>query len=201
MLYLVFYDMDSYQQSSDFELAALVAQDDDQAFAEIYQRYKGVLFLHAYRMLGDQEEAKDILQELFTALWVNRKSIKLTASFSSYLYKAIRNRVFDVIAHRKVEQKYINSLADFIENGECVTDHQVREKELTVLIEKEVSLLPPKMRAVFELSRNSNLSYKEIAEELHISDKTVKKQVSNALTILRQKLDIAFTLAFILKNL
>lgn len=201
MLYLVFYDMDPYQQSSDFELAALLAQDDDQAFAEIYQRYKGVLFLHAYRMLGDQEEAKDILQELFTTLWVNRKSIKLTTSFSSYLYKAVRNRIFDVIAHRKVEQKYISSLADFIENGECVTDQQVREKELTVLIEREVSLLPPKMRAVFELSRNTDLSYKEIAEELHISDKTVKKQVSNALTILRQKLDIAFTLAFILKNL
>jgi RNA polymerase sigma-70 factor (ECF subfamily) len=193
--------MDPYQQSSDFELAELVAQDDDLAFAEIYQRYKGVLFLHAYRMLGDQEEAKDILQELFTTLWVNRKSIKLTSSFSSYLYKAVRNKILDVIAHRKVEQKYITSLVDFIENGECITDQQVREKELTVLIEREVSLLPPKMRAVFELSRNTDLSYKEIAEELHISDKTVKKQVSNALTILRQKLDIAFTLAFILKNL
>jgi len=190
-----------YYSSSDLELAALIANDDDQAFAEIYRRYKGVLFLHAYRMLGDQEEAKDILQELFTTLWLNRKEIKPHTSFSSYLYKALRNRIFDVIAHKKVEQKYISSLAAFIEQGECVTDQQVREKELTVLIEQEVSLLPPKMREVFEMSRNTDLSYKEIAEELHISDKTVKKQVSNALHILRQKLDLVFVLIFISTDL
>ncbi|TLV00315.1 RNA polymerase sigma-70 factor [Dyadobacter luticola] len=193
--------MASYHQSTDLELAALIANDDDQAFAEIYRRYKGVLFLHAYRMLGDQEEAKDILQELFTTLWLNRKVIKPHTSFSSYLYKALRNRIFDVISHKKVKQKYISSLAAFIEQGECVTDQQVREKELTVIIEQEVSLLPPKMREVFEMSRNTDLSYKEIAQELHISDKTVKKQVSNALHILRQKLDLAFVLMFISKDL
>jgi RNA polymerase sigma-70 factor (ECF subfamily) len=193
--------MASYYPSSDLELAALVANDDDQAFAEIYRRYNSVLFLHAYRMLGDQEEAKDILQELFTTLWLNRKEIKLHTSFSSYLYKALRNRIFDVIAHKKVEQKYISSLAAFIEKGEWLTDQQVREKELTVLIEQEVSLLPPKMREVFEMSRNTDLSYKEIAEELRISDKTVKKQVSNALHILRQKLDLAFILVFISADL
>ncbi|CAG5072711.1 ECF RNA polymerase sigma factor SigW [Dyadobacter sp. CECT 9623] len=193
--------MASYYLSSDLELAELIANDDDQAFAEIYRRYKGVLFLHAHRMLGDQEEAKDILQELFTTLWLNRKEIKPHTSFSSYLYKALRNRIFDVISHKKVEQKYISSLAAFIEQGECITDQQIREKELTVLIEQEVSLLPPKMREVFEMSRNTDLSYKEIAQELHISDKTVKKQVSNALHILRQKLDLAFVLMYISKDL
>ena len=190
-----------FPSSSDLELAAQIANDDEQAFAEIYRRYKGVLFLHAYRMLGDQEEAKDILQELFTTLWLNRKEIKPHTSFSSYLYKALRNRIFDVISHKKVQQRYISSLAAFIEQGECVTDHQVREKELAVLIEQEVSLLPAKMREVFQMSRNTDLSYKEIAQELHISDKTVKKQVSNALHILRQKLDLAFVLMYISKDL
>ena len=195
-LCLAFNIMAFYHQNSDLELAALLANDDDQAFAEIYERYKGVLYMHAYRMLGDEEEAKDVLQELFTTLWGHRKEIKITSSFSAYLYKSVRNRIFDIIAHRKVEQRYVSSLASFIENGECVTDNQLREKELTVMIEKEVSLLPPKMRQVFELSRNENLSYKEIADELKISDKTVKKQVSNALNILRQKLDIAFIVTF-----
>lgn len=193
--------MASYYPSSDLELAALIADDDDRAFAEIYRRYKGVLFLHAYRMLGDQEEAKDILQELFTTLWLNRKEIKPHTSFSSYLYKALRNRIFDVMSHKKVEQKYVNSLADFIEKGEWVTDQQVRERELTELIEQEVSLLPTRMREVFEMSRNTGLSYKEIAQELQISDKTVKKQVSNAIHILRQKLDLAFILMFISQDL
>lgn len=190
--------MNAYQEFSDLELMTLISEDDDQAFAEIYQRYKGVLFMHAYRILGSEEETKDVLQELFTALWTKRNSIVLKVSLSSYLYGAIRNRIFDVIAHKKVEERYIDSLAAFIEEGECVTDHQLRENELAALIEREIALLPPKMRAVFELSRKKNLSYSEIADELHISDKTVKKQVNNALHILRVKLDIAFIITVFL---
>lgn len=190
--------MNAYQDYSDLELMTLISEDDDQAFAEIYNRYKGVLYMHAYRILGSEDETKDVLQELFTVLWTKRNSIILKTSLSSYLYGAIRNRIFDVIAHKKVEERYISSLAAFIEEGECVTDHQVRENELAKLIEQEIALLPPKMREVFELSRKRNLSYHEIAEELHISDKTVKKQVSNALHILRGKLDIAFIITVFL---
>lgn len=181
-----------YQQYSDLELVSLISLDDGLAFAEIYQRYRGVLFLHAYRILGNEEEAKDVLQELFTTVWDKRNSLALKTSLSAYLYTSIRNRIFDYLAHKKVEEKYISSLARFIEEGECVTDQQVRERELGELIEKEIASLPPKMREVFELSRKENLSYQDIARELNISDKTVKKQVSNALHILREKLDIAF---------
>ena len=191
--------MNFYQKHSDSALLALISEDDELAFAEIYQRYKGVLFLHAYRILGNEEEAKDVLQELFATLWTKRGTIVLKNNMSAYLYSAIRNRIFDLIAHKKVEEKYIDSLAHFIEEGECVTDQQVREKELGELIEKEIALLPPKMREVFLLSRKENLSYKEIASELRISDKTVKKQVNNALNILREKLDIAFIITVFLQ--
>ncbi|WP_221392886.1 RNA polymerase sigma factor [Dyadobacter sp. NIV53] len=187
-----------YSDHNDTQLLDLMSGDDNQAFAEIYQRYKGVLFVHAYRMLGDYEEAKDVLQELFTSLWTKRNNIVLKSTLSAYLYGATRNRVFDIIAHKKVQEKYVSSLARFLEDGECITDLQVRENELAGLIEKEVALLPPKMRRVFELSRNEHFSYQEIANELHISDKTVKKQVNNALNILRAKLDIVF---FILPGL
>lgn len=191
--------MNAYQNFSDQELMAFVSEDDDLAFAEIYHRYKGILYLHAYRILGNEEESKDVLQELFTTLWSKRSTIVLKGSLSSYLYGACRNRIFDMISHKKVELKYLNSLASFVEEGECVTDHLLREKQLTELIEKEIELLPTKMRQVFELSRKQNLSYTEIANELQISDKTVKKQVTNALHILRTKLDIAFIISFILK--
>jgi RNA polymerase sigma-70 factor, ECF subfamily len=186
--------MGAYYKHSDAELIILVSGDDGEAFAEIYQRYKAPLFLHAYRILGNDEEAKDVLQELFATLWVRRNSIDLKTSLSSYLYKSVRNRIFDLIAHKRVEERYIHSLATFIEEGVCITDQQIREKELGEIIEKEVSLLPQKMREIFQLSRNEHLSYKEIAVELKISDKTVKKQVSNALNILREKLDVAFLL-------
>ncbi|ACT91978.1 RNA polymerase sigma factor [Dyadobacter fermentans] len=185
--------MDNYQGCTDSALLALIAEGDELAFAEVYRRYKGVLFLHARRILGNDEEGKDVLQELFTTLWTRRTSIDLKTNLCAYLYASVRNRVFDIIAHRKVEARYIASLAAFIEQGEYVTDQQVQEKELRELIEQEIALLPPKMREVFELSRKEELSYKEIADQLHISDKTVKKQVNNALHILREKLDTVFT--------
>lgn len=185
------------RQYSDLELARMIARDDTHAFSEIYRRYRGVLYLHALRMLHDEEEAKDVLQDLFTVLWDNRHGIQYHSSFSSYLYKALRNRILDLMSHKKVEQKYIDSLARFIEEGECVTDQLIREKELAQVIESEISLLPPRMREVFEMSRNTDLSYKQIADELHISDKTVKKQVSSALHILRNKIDLAFIFTLI----
>ncbi|MFD1143615.1 RNA polymerase sigma factor [Larkinella insperata] len=182
--------MSSFRQHSDPELIALIAKDNEFAFAEIYERYKGVLYLHAYRMLGDEDEAKDILQELFTALWVRRKELNFISALSAYLYQAVRNRVLDVIARKKTEEKYIDSLSQFIASGEYITDHKVRENELRSIIESEVARLPAKMKEIFELSREENLSYKEIADALNISDKTVKKQVSNALKILRQRIEM-----------
>lgn len=176
----------------------LVRQHDERAFTEIYNRYKGVLFIHACRMLENTEEAKDVIQDLFTVLWSRRNEILITGSLSSYLYAAVKNRILDQMAKDKSRDRYIDSLAGFMEEGEYITDHQLRENELSRLIEKEVALLPAKMRQIFELSRVSNLSHKEIAAEMNISDKTVKKQISNALIILRKKIDVAFSVLALL---
>lgn len=79
---------------------------------------------------------------------------------------------------------------DFANQYTEATDHQIRERQLALKIEREISFLPEKMRQIFELHRKEHLTYKEIAEQLDISDKTVKKQVSNALHILRQRLQL-----------
>lgn len=85
-------------------------------------------------MLDQEEEAKDLVQDLFTNLWVRRHEIYLNAALSSYLYTAIRNRVLDVIARKKTEEKYLKSLAHFLEEGESITDQEIRRKELSALI-------------------------------------------------------------------
>lgn len=185
--------MELYSNFTDQELADRLKSGDQAVFAEIYNRYKGILYLHAYRMIQNKEDARDVVQELFTAIWTNRERLVIKTTLSAYLYGAIRNRVLDVIAHHKIISKYTDSLQEFLDNGESVTDNQVREKELRNIIETEISLMPPKMRAVFELSRQYDLSHKEIATELNISDKTVKKQVSKAIKILRLKINILFT--------
>lgn len=109
----------------------------------------------------------------------------------------MRYKIFDLIDRNKVKTDYLSSLENFIEQNEYSSDYMVREKQMEALIEKEIAALPEKMRKVFELSRKSKMSYKDIAKELNISDNTVKKQMNNALRILRTKLDTAiFTLFF-----
>ncbi|WEK18994.1 MAG: RNA polymerase sigma-70 factor [Candidatus Pedobacter colombiensis] len=183
-----------YGSLSDLELTDLLKEGDVNAYTVIYNRYFDELFLHAFRRLNDKEEAQDVIHELFAGLWNKRAELTIRSSLAAYLYTSVRNRIMDVISHLQVETKYVNSLQNFIDQGYCITDHRVRERQLSALIEKGIAELPPKMREVFELSRKQVMSHKEIAAQLNISEQTVRKQVNNALKILRSKLGMTLFL-------
>jgi RNA polymerase sigma-70 factor (ECF subfamily) len=187
-----------YQHLSDIELASLLPGDDEFAYTEIYNRYHAALYIHAFNKLGNREDARDLVHDLFIGLWNSRCKLLLKTTLSAYLYTAVRYKVFDLISHQNVATRYITSIQEFSEKDNCNTDYLVREKEFLAIIEKEIAALPPKMRAIFELSRKGNLSHKQIAEKLTLSEATVKKQVNNSLKILRKKLGMALFTAFIL---
>jgi RNA polymerase sigma-70 factor (ECF subfamily) len=174
---------------TDQELVALLKQGDQFAYTEIFEKYKVILYKHAYRLLGDEEDSNDVIQDLFLTLWQKRIDLNFKVSLSSYLYSSVRNRIFDIITHQKVAAKYLASIKTFVEQGDYITDNHIRTKELSLIIEKEIAALPPKMREIFELSRDERLSYKDIAEKLGISDGTVKQQVYNAVKILKLKIN------------
>jgi RNA polymerase sigma-70 factor (family 1) len=184
---------------ADEELIVRLREGSEVAYTVIYNRYKGLLYQHAYKRLRNQEAADDIIQELFTTLWVKRDKIAINTSLTAYLYTAVRNRIIDYVSHLKVETKYINSLQNFIDEGTAITDYRVRLKLLEELIKKEIAALPPKMREIFELSRKEHLSHREISEKLDISEKTVKNQVNNALKILRIRLGLFIYLFLLFK--
>lgn len=186
-----------YRELSDTRLVSLLKEGDQHAYAEIYERYFSALYLHAYNRLRDNSEAKDIVQELFAQLWEKREASDPKTNLSNYLYTAVRNRVLNALAHQQVRSKYFQSLPVVIDTGQSLTDHRARERQLAAIIEKEVQTLPPKMREVFELSRKANLTHKEIAEALDISEQTVRSHVKGALKILRVKLGILVYIAFL----
>lgn len=190
--------MHAYQSFNDQTLLTLLRQGDKDAYTVIYDRYKNLLYNHAYKKLGDPEEVKDVLQELFTILWNKRVDIPVAMNLSGYLYAGIRNRILNLLSHKEVENKYLTSIKQFTQEGDYSTDLAIREKEMADLIQKEIDQLPPKMREVFLLSRKENLSHHEIAEQLSISEQTVAKQVTNALRILRVRLGSFFLLLLLL---
>lgn len=190
--------MPVYSSYTDLELANLLKAGDHTAYTEIYNRYIWVLYGHAFAKLQNREEAKDVVQELFVTLWAKRGFVPFHTNLAGYLYTALRNRILNIIAHKQVESEYIGSLQCFLDNSEAETDYLLRQNQLAALIEKEIAALPAKMKEVFELSRKANLSHKEIAEQLHLSEKTVKNQINNALKILRVKLSLFIYLLLIL---
>lgn len=177
-----------YNSLTDPELVHLMQSNDQQAFAEIYQRYFSSLYIHAYNRIKDKDEAKDLVQELFTQLWSKRNKLDPGVNFSGYLYTWVRNLVLNAIAHQQVEAKYRTLYPQLNGTSETNTDHRVRERQLAAVIEKEIQAMPPKMRTVFQMSRNANMNYKEIAQKLYLSEQSVRSHVKNALRTLKSRL-------------
>ena len=187
-----------YETYSDEQLWELLKAGDSRAFTTIYDRYKELLHRYANRWIQDRETIKDVVQELFTTLWTKRESLTLQENLSGYLYVAIRNAILRKISQENRSHLYLASLQRYINAGESITDHRTRENQLREIIEKEIALLPTKMRQIFEMSRNRHMSHAEIARELNISEQTVRTQVKRALKVLRSRLGILLYLYFLL---
>ena len=173
---------------SDIELIDLIKSGDETAFTVIYHRYWRLIYAHVYKMLRDEEEAKDIVQEVFSNLWLKADQIPQQQNFAGYLYVAARHKVLNAIRHDKFQNDYFNSLAKYVNEASEETLQYLDERDLMAAIEKEIAALPPRMRQVFELSRKENLSHKEIGKLLGTSDETVKKQINRSLKIIRSNL-------------
>lgn len=174
---------------SDAELLLLLKHGDQVAFTEIYNRYWSLMYIHVFKMLRSEDDTKDILQELFSALWLKSSVLNPDTKLSGHLYISARNRVFNLIRQNKVKSDYITSVLQFISEADLDTLEHLEERDLVAAIESEIGKLPPKMRLIFEMSRKQNLTYKEIGKELGISEQTVRKQVQFALRILKPRLN------------
>lgn len=180
--------MPKLKDLSDNELILLLDNGDKTAFTEIYLRYWDSMLQHARKLLKDDEEIQDVLQQVFTQLWVRESSLSIKVSLPAYLYSSIRNHILNKIVRSKVHENYLSSFAVFASNSTENADFGIREKQLAEKIDQEIEDLPGKMKEVFVLSRKEHLSHKEISERLNISDHTVKKQINNALKILKGRL-------------
>jgi RNA polymerase sigma-70 factor (ECF subfamily) len=172
---------------SDQDLLQLLSKGSQPSYTVIYDRYSELLFRHAYNMLEDRAEAEDVIQEVFLMLWTKRAEMTNARSLSAYLYSSVRNRILNHLSHQKVIDKYLRALPETTTG--YTTDERLREKELAAIIEKELAAMPPKMREIFLLSRDQQLSHKSIGEALNISDKTVKQQVYKAVKLLKGRVE------------
>lgn len=190
--------METYTSYSDQELISLFISGSDEAFKEIYMRYDKPLYLYAYHKLGNKEEARDMVHDVFAWMLNNREKLDLKTTLSGYLYKSVLNKIFNLFKHRQILKKYADAGNHYIDIESAETDFLIREKDVAAMIEKEIQAMPPRMREIYELKRNKYLSAKEIALQLDIAESTVTTQMKRAMKHLKFKLGLLVYVVFII---
>lgn len=155
----------------------------------LYHQYWESLFKQMMRILLDEDEAADVVQQTFLDLLEMKEKIPEIKSVKSFLFIMGRNLAFKKLRRKLVNDTYRDFYASQYKEASSLIEEWIVFKELDDLIEKEIGKLPNKMKEIFILSRHAEMSYSEIAKKLSISDKTVKKQISNALKLIRLKVD------------
>ena len=162
----------------------LIGGDED-AFCELYATYKNRLIYFAMRFLKSREYAEDVFQDAFTVVWQSRRFINPDASFSSYLYTIMRNRILNQLRNaaneEKLKESILSQALDYTED----TKREVMLNDLKSLISHALQQLTPRQREIFEMRREAQLSHKEIADKLGISINTVQEHISTSLKLIR----------------
>lgn len=180
------------------QLAVRIKLGDEQALELLFHKYYFRLCAFANKFLNDPDEAQDIIQDVFIKIWEGRNDIDPEECLKSYLFKITQNLSFNKLRRKKVESRYIEIYKlIYIDHQEFSSHDSLLAKELEERISSSIGNLPSECRKVFELSRNEGLKYKEIAETLNISIKTVEAQVSKALRTIRTSLGDFLTIFII----
>ena len=159
-------------------------------FKMLFDEHYVALYRYCMKFIRKPEIAEEIVQDVFVYIWDKRDEIKVQTSYKAYLYKAIKYRAIDYL-----KSKFAR--IDFSASPENLDLHSFQDpastlegKELQQIIDKAVADLPEKCHAIFSLSRYSDYTNKQIAEELNISEKTVENQITIALKKLKHYIDI-----------
>jgi RNA polymerase sigma-70 factor (ECF subfamily) len=162
---------------------------DSEAFSEIYLTLFEPLCRFAFRFFPNKDEATGIVQDVMIKMWEKRKSLKEVSCIENYLYRATYNACVNKIERLKVADKYINHtrlrLLE-IEMDDYAT--VIDQWEMQDKLNSEIGKLPPQGQKVFTMRYLEGLSYKDIAEKLNISARTVESHIQESIKCLRKKL-------------
>lgn len=179
--------MSNLQLYDDGELFRLVReQDSNAAFEALYHRYWDKLLIQAKFKTGSEEEAEEIVQHVFMNIWKTRKNIELRHSFHTYIASCVKYEIMTTLVKQKKQREALNNF--YKTTGQEEDNHTaewVDYESTRRQLEETIQTLPDKCRLVFRLSREKGFSEKQIASELHISQKTVQAHMTRALKLLR----------------
>ena len=175
----------TYQSDNDFLLSA-VQRGDQKAFDTLFRRYYPMLCAYGHRFV-ELEDAEEFVEDSLLWIWENRETLVIESSLNSYLFKMVYRRALNKLAHidatQRADTRFYEEMQEMLQD----TDYYQIE-ELAKRIEDAVAALPESYREAFVMHRFRDMSYKEIAETLGVSPKTIDYRIQQALKQLRMDL-------------
>lgn len=196
MVHKDIYDMNALSESSasdrevsrkerDEDLLRGLSLGNEKSFDSIFKLYYKDLLLYAGAYICERQVCEDIVQSLFMQLWYDRAKLAIGTSLKSYLLMSVRNRCIDYMRHQYVQRDYFDYIVENSVLCDSDTENYVLYSELHSHIKEAINKLPKSQKEVFVLSRIKGIKYKEIAQRLNISERTVEVRISEALKCLR----------------
>ena len=165
-----------------------IQSGDLKEFERLFKELYSPLCSYASKILFDNDKAEEIVQDIFYGIWKNKEKLDIRISFKSYLYRAVHNNCLQVIQHNQVEEKYRKHMVNNVEEFQIDPMQEMELEEMNHIVEQTLESLPERCKQIFSMSRFEGLKYKEIAEKLDISAKTVEANMGKALHAFRQNL-------------
>ena len=173
--------------ASDKRLFLAISKGSHEAFRKVFDNYRKPMFGFLYNMLRSHEDVEELLQVVFVKIWENRSTINYELSPEAYMFKIAKNCVLDVLRQRTRKLLFEKQLIDNFKVSEN-DEMPLIDKDLKRHIDTLITHIPERRREIFKLRYEKELSYKEIANQLNISENTVDTQIRHALNYLRKQL-------------
>ena len=167
---------------------SLKVMDEEKQLEIIFKENFQRLYGYAYTIVKNELVAEEMVQNVFLRIWEKRDVTNITASATAYLYKSVYHECLNHLRHRKVQESFLSYASRSQEFYSPAASEKVQLSELQQELQQALNELPEQCRTIFQMSRFEELKYREIADRLHLSVKTVENQIGKALKILRGKL-------------
>lgn len=167
-----------------------IRKGDVKSFEKIFRKYYLPLYYYSLSIVKGSDIAEEIVQELFYTFWKNKEELKIQLSLKSYLYKSVFNQSLQHLKHYSIRDEYKKQVSEKNESSQSPTPINTLEyKELETIINATINRLPQRRKKIFLMHRKEHLKYKEIADTLSISIKTVEAEMTKAYKELRHEIE------------
>lgn len=177
---------ENYLTLTEKELVLLLKDGDKSAFGQLYHNYRVRLYHNIFKMIKSDEDAEELLQELFVKIWVKRQNLDPERPFKAYLFKISENLVYDFFRKAALNRKLENHLAIAASGDSNNIERYIYFKESNMLVNQAIENLPPRRKEIYKLCKIEGKSYEEVSRSQGISISTVNEHIVKATKAVRK---------------